>query len=89
MPLLLSLVYSYSTDYQPQGRYLLPALLPVCYYTFHGLEKAWELCPIASEKKNTVFTCFSVILCGFMILLLMLTVYGYAFPYYEANPIAP
>lgn len=89
MPLLLSLVYSYSTDYQPQGRYLLPALLPVCYYTFHGLEKAWGLCPIASEKKNTVFTCFSVILCGFMILLLMLTVYGYAFPYYEANPIAP
>ena len=39
MPFILSLVYSYSTDYQPQGRYLLPALLPLCLYAVRGLEK--------------------------------------------------
>ncbi len=95
MPLLLSLYYSYSTDYQPQGRYLLPALLPVCYYTIHGLEKAWNLKFInlkfinKPKRKNQVLTISVILLCMIIMGLLMVTVYGYAFPYYEANPIAP
>lgn len=122
MPLFLSLFYSYTTDYQPQGRYLLPALLPVCYYAVHGLEKAWLLLTgltedrrktfpkeedslkegaslkkgrpsltgkAASSSQSRLLTCAVTLACMIIIGLLLLTVYGYAFPYYEANPIAP
>ncbi len=43
MPLVLMLYYSYTTDYQPQGRYLMPALIPVMYYTVKGFEKLKSL----------------------------------------------
>lgn len=96
MPLILSLVYSYSTDYQPQGRYCLPALLPLCFYTVSGLEK---LCKLNAMKKLKVFSdnakrerlvnALCILLCFIIACALALTVYGYAFPYYAANPIAP
>lgn len=92
MPLFLSLIYSYSTDYQPQGRYLLPALLPLCFYTVRGLEKLYGLIrfrifPAARQEK--LLSLLSAVLCVAMAGLLVLTVYGYAFPYYETNPVAP
>lgn len=39
MPVILMVYYAYTMDYQDQGRYLLPALLPVMYYTIKGVEK--------------------------------------------------
>ena len=39
MPVVLMLYYAYTMDYQDQGRYLLPALLPVMYYIVKGVEK--------------------------------------------------
>jgi len=87
MPLFLSLTYSYSTDYQPQGRYLLPALLPLCYYTLHGLDKAFHL--HQTSHNSRLLTVSALLLCTAVTGMLALTVYGYAFPYYEANPIAP
>lgn len=92
MPLILSLIYSYSTDYQPQGRYLLPSLLPLCYYTVRGLEKViGPDTPLPSCRKHpSAFpTSAAALLCAVIAGLLALTVYGYAFPYYEAHPIAP
>ncbi len=38
MPLALMLYYAYTMDYQNQGRYLLPALIPLMYYTVKGIE---------------------------------------------------
>ena len=38
LPLVLYLRYCYMTDYQEQGRYLLPALVPTMYYVAKGLE---------------------------------------------------
>ncbi len=89
MPLFLSIIYSYATDYQPQGRYLLPALIPLCYYTLHGMEKAWNLPTVTFACKERFLTWLSVLFCLVIAGMLMLTVFGYAFPYYEANPIAP
>lgn len=90
MPVVLSLTYSYTTDYQPQGRYLLPSLLPLCYYTARGLEKLWHLpLPAARPGRDTrsrLLTCFCVLLCALIAGMLILTVYGYVFPYYAANP---
>ncbi len=90
MPLCLSLVYSYSTDFQPQGRSLLPALLPLCYYTVRGLEKLLRLllrkCP--EKTLQDACSCIALLCCLLITGMLLLTVYGYAFPYYAANPVA-
>ncbi len=96
MPCFLSTYYSYTTDYQPQGRYLLPALIPICYYCIRGVQKGWILfCNLIQKTKkpvnqtvlNRFFTGLCVLLCIIFICCLFVTVYGYAFPYYDANPI--
>lgn len=92
MPFALSLYYSYTVDYQPQGRYLLPALLPLCYYTTRGLEKFFSLQAVPffkKDRKKRILTGSIAVLCAIIVGSLLLTVYGYAFPYYEANPVAP
>lgn len=92
MPFILSLIYSYSVDYQPQGRYLLPALLPLCYYVTHGLDKLFRLRPLCAFQKRfnkPIRTWASVLLCSVITFSLLLTVYGYAFPFYNANSVAP
>lgn len=97
MPCILSAYYSYTTDYQPQGRYILPMLLPLAYYCIRGIQKSWILlCIFVQEKKpestmvfNRCFTGFCVVICILILICLAVTIYGYAFPYYIANPIAP
>lgn len=91
MPLILSLIYSYATDYQPQGRYLLPALLPLCFYAIRGLEKLWMLSlPLLGKMRLPDWTgkLLSLLVCAAIAGLLILTVYGYAFPSYDANPLS-
>lgn len=102
-PLALSIWYSYATDYQPQGRYVLPALIPICYYCTAGFEKLSKLIKTkipASDNRdksspkypitgNQLISCFFVLAIVLIVILLSVTVYGYAFPYYNANPIAP
>lgn len=39
MPLILTIYYSYTMDYQNQGRYLMPMILPLMYYTVKGFER--------------------------------------------------
>lgn len=43
MPAFLTIYYAYTTDYQHQGRYLLPALIPLMYYTVKGIQKLSEI----------------------------------------------
>ncbi len=39
MPAILMVYYAYTMDYQDQGRYLLPALVPLMAYMVKGMEK--------------------------------------------------
>ncbi len=39
MPFFLLIQYAYTMDYQSQGRYLLPSLIPLMYYVIRGLQK--------------------------------------------------
>lgn len=94
LPCFLSAYYSYTTDYQPQGRYILPILIPLCYFCIRGLEKAGSLTGhfLASKKpaKHAVYRRMFTGLCIVLILLILgslcITVYGYAFPYYALHP---
>lgn len=38
IPIALSLYYSYYSDFQPQGRYLMPMLIPFAFFCVTGLE---------------------------------------------------
>jgi len=38
----LCMYYNYTWDYQPQGRYLLPMLIPLMYFVTLGLEKLFQ-----------------------------------------------
>lgn len=86
MPLILSMIYSYTTDYQPQGRYLLPALIPLCYYTVRGLEKICGLRRLPGFlNRNRLAAWGAAVLCAAIAFMAILTVYGYALPYYRVN----
>lgn len=94
LPLVLSVIYSYGTDYQPQGRYLMPMLIPLCYYCIRGMQKGVSgfcagyscLCkrPVNETVYNRLLTGLCVILSVMIILSVLVTVYGYAFPAWDA-----
>ena len=39
IPVLLSLYYSYTSDFQPQGRYIMPMIIPLMYFVAVGTER--------------------------------------------------
>ena len=45
-----------------------------------GISEAW---------RNRILSCAATLFCLAVVAMSALTVYGYAFPYYEANPVAP
>lgn len=94
IPFILSVTYSYSMDYQPQGRYLMPALIPLCYYCIRGLEFGvcfvQNMAGIINKEKPVskwithLLTGLSVLVIALIVVALIVTVYGYAYPYYAA-----
>lgn len=93
MPFILSVRYSYVTDFQPQGRYLLPMLVPLGYYCVRGLEKAIALAKCWLSRKNFGENKQKILelavvgsVCVIIVACLVCTVYVYVFGYYAANP---
>ncbi|MGI6094895.1 MAG: DUF2142 domain-containing protein [Lachnospiraceae bacterium] len=37
IPVFLSIYYSYTSDFQPQGRYILPMIIPFAYFVVQGI----------------------------------------------------
>ncbi len=78
MPLFLLIRYAYTVDFQAQGRYIMPCIIPLMYYVSRGLEKL-PLWRDASQKRKNILS--AVVLAGILISL-FLTVYISALPYY-------
>ena len=54
LPIALSLYYSYCSDFQPQGRYIMPMLIPfMCFITF-GIENVIEKIIKKSKIKMVI-----------------------------------
>lgn len=95
MPCVLSVIYSYRMDCQPQGRYIMPILIPLSYYCIRGMEKGIRIlgqlfCRLNTDKKPASSKITDVLLTGLFVCVIILivialftTVYGYAFPYYK------
>lgn len=56
----IGIYFSYMIDYQPQGRYIMPILLPLAFCTAHGLNSLGQ--KFKRYHKNTIF--LPDILCG-------------------------
>lgn len=95
IPVALSMYYSYFSDYEPQGRYWLPALIPFCYYCIAGFEKIFRATEAVAQKyifksanHAAARKCTSILTCLLCILILYFLyemVYQYAFPEYMAG----
>ena len=74
LPGVLLLRYCYTMDYQEQGRYLLPALVPAMMYIARGLETLTE--KIMKEKAGRLLTACALM----MVLLACYQVFAVALP---------
>ncbi|MBR3600857.1 MAG: hypothetical protein IKL49_00805 [Lachnospiraceae bacterium] len=63
IPVILALYYSYTYDFQPQGRYYLPMVIPFMYFLTIGFEKLVTLLSDIVGKKNPKMQAMS---CAFM-----------------------
>lgn len=53
IPILLSIYYSFSEGFQPQGRYCLPMLIPFAFFIVKGIDKVYDHLP--HFKENFLF----------------------------------
>lgn len=83
MPLFLTIRYSYTVDYQPQGRYMMPALIPLMYFICHGLEKLPVLSRMTERQKNVTY----IVIVSGIVLSLLINVYITALPVYLENSV--
>ena len=50
IPVILALYYSYTYDFQPQGRYYLPMVIPFMYFLVMGMEKIIDVVEWCARK---------------------------------------
>ncbi len=78
MPLALLIHYAYTIDFQNQGRYLLPAIVPIMYYVVKGIQKLAQFKWVKTWMQNVgVVFCLVVVIGGTLWM-----VYGVAIPIY-------
>lgn len=60
IPVCLSLYYSYTNDFQPQGRYIMPMLIPLMYFVTVGIKELSERFIKNDRVKNIIFVLFII-----------------------------
>ena len=73
--------YSYASDYQPQGRYIMGIIVPFTYFLVKGIETLLEKF-IKSEKIR------NVIIIALMLLIIVISfkaIFGYVIPAYRGK----
>ena len=87
IPIAISLVYSYYSDFQPQGRYLLPGFVPFVYFIGIGLLMLAFLVKRillrVTKRELAVEKLASFGLAAFSLLMTLLIAMDIIFPYYE------
>lgn len=99
IPVILALSYSYRYDFQPQGRYYLPMVVPFMYFLVMGVEKIIGLveliiCKISktSENQNKFATLTSAflyhLLYAFLVASLLYGTFISMLGYYKTNELS-
>lgn len=71
VPIVLSIRYSYATDYQPQGRYIYPLWISLIIFTTTGLEFIFSKIKFLQNNEKLKKYLFIGILIIFLIILIM------------------
>ena len=69
--IFLSVYYSYTSDYQPQGRYIMPILIPAMYFITKGLEHLMQ--KLSNKEKIYILVNGSLCLSLFVIVIVSMT----------------
>lgn len=91
IPIFLCVYYSYTWDFQPQGRYLMPMLLAFMYFVTLGLRKTGFLLQELADKikcrslAEKIPAIFSGLLIFFTAAALIYSVFRIVVPYYMAG----
>ena len=78
IPILLSIIYSYASDFQPQGRYIIGIIIPFTYFIVNGISIILEKF-IKSEKIRNIIVLILILL---IIIISMKAIFGYIIPTY-------
>lgn len=79
IPIILSIYYSYTSDYQAQGRYIMGIIIPFTYFIVSGIKTIFEKF-IKSEKiKNIIIILIMIII----VLIAQRALFGYVIPTYK------
>ena len=78
IPILLSIIYSYASDFQPQGRYIIGIIMPFTYFIVNGISIILEKL-IKSEKIRNIIILILILL---IIVISMKAIFGYIIPTY-------
>lgn len=54
IPIMLSIYYSYFNDFQPQGRYMMPMIIPLMYFVTKGFEEIFNIVVKNKKVQNTI-----------------------------------
>ena len=54
IPVCLNIYNSYFSDYQPQGRYMMPMLIPFMYFIVIGIQKIFDKLIKKETIKNII-----------------------------------
>ena len=79
VPISLSIYYSYTSDFQPQGRYIMGIIIPFTYFVVNGIEKILE--KFVKTEKIKKYIIFMIIL--LIVFISMIALFGYVIPRYK------
>ena len=78
IPIVLSITYSYTSDFQPQGRYIVGIIIQFTYFIVNGISIILEKF-IKSEKIRNIIILMLILL---IIVISMKAIFGYIMPTY-------
>ena len=79
IPIILSIIYSYTSDFQPQGRYIMGIIIPFTYFIVNGIQAVLEKF-IKSEKIRKAII---VVLMLLIIVISFKAIFAYVIPAYR------
>lgn len=88
IPIVLCTGYSYLSDYQPQGRYILPMLVPFAYFMTVGVAKiAGLIASVVSGRTKYLPRILTVCITAFYVYAIWITLIRVVFPVYYPTSI--
>ena len=82
IPNILNAYYSYASDYQPQGRYSLPMLIPMTYFMVMGYGNLFDVTVKNEKVRKGVYAA----ICVALIVLVLFVFFAVIWPEYRDVP---